>query len=174
MMMNRWFGIVVFVLTCVICVSGCSSRKNKFGRISDEENIAFLSGAEIEEDTLQTRPREINIITSITFDRVQFEYDSAQVSPAERGKVENVFGYLKKHPETSVIIEAHCDERGSREYNIALGERRALAVREYLLGLGVDSQQIQTKSYGEEKPLRMNHDEDSWRANRRAEFVFFN
>lgn len=173
-MTNRWFGIVVFVLICVICVSGCSKRKSKFGRLSDGENIAFLSGAEIEEDTLQTRPGEINIITSVAFDNVLFEYDSAQISPSERGKVETVFGYLRKHPETSVIIEAHCDERGSREYNIALGERRALAVREYLLGLGTDSPQIQTKSYGEEKPLRADHDEESWRVNRRAEFVFFN
>jgi peptidoglycan-associated lipoprotein len=72
-----------------------------------------------------------------------------------------------------VVIEGHCDERGSREYNLALGERRALAVRAYLVGLGIDATRLQTKSYGEEQPVAMGHDESSWSRNRRAEFVLF-
>jgi len=72
-----------------------------------------------------------------------------------------------------VIVEGHADERGSREYNLALGERRALAVRDYLISLGVNSAAIQTKSYGEEMPENMGHDETAWRANRRAVFAIY-
>lgn len=173
MIMNRRFGLVVVILVCALLASGCVERKSKFGRLSDRDYVARLSDTEIEDDTLQPRPKEIDIIPAITFDNVQFEYDSAQVGQTERKTIEAVAEYLKEHPELGVIIEGHCDERGSREYNITLGERRALAVRAYLIGLSVDGAQIQTKSYGEEHPLRLGHDEDSWLVNRRAEFVFF-
>lgn len=107
------------------------------------------------------------------FDPVLFAYDSSQVSPSERGKVEIVAGYLKENPATAVIIEGHCDERGSREYNLALGERRALAVRSYLAGLGIEADRIQTKSLGEESPAASGHDESAWKLNRRGEFVLY-
>lgn len=107
------------------------------------------------------------------FDPVFFAYDSSQVAPRERGKVERVADYLKQNAETAVIIEGHCDERGSREYNLALGERRALAVRTYLIGLGIADNRIQTKSFGEEMPADPGHGEAAWSANRRAEFVLY-
>ncbi|QHI69220.1 peptidoglycan-associated lipoprotein [Tichowtungia aerotolerans] len=107
------------------------------------------------------------------FEPVLFAYDSFQVSPAERGKVETVADYLKANPATAVIIEGHSDERGSREYNLALGERRALAVRSYLTGLGISADRIQTKSLGEESPVVPGHDESAWSQNRRGEFVLY-
>jgi peptidoglycan-associated lipoprotein len=70
-------------------------------------------------------------------------------------------------------VEGNCDERGSNEYNLALGERRALAVRAYLVNLGIDAGRIQTKSLGEERPVALGHDESSWQQNRRAEFQLF-
>ena len=72
-----------------------------------------------------------------------------------------------------MIVEGHGDERGSREYNLALGERRSLAVRDYLISLGVDPSVIQTKSFGEEMPGNMGHDEGAWRKNRRVEFAMY-
>ena len=81
--------------------------------------------------------------------------------------------YLKKNAGVGVIVEGNCDERGSAEYNLALGERRSLAARAYLIGLGVDGAMVQTKSYGEEKPVNPGHDDAAWQVNRRDEFVFF-
>ena len=98
--------------------------------------------------------------------------DSAQVNESERSKVDAVAEGLKSGV-GGVIIEGNCDERGSTEYNLALGERRAMAVRAYLIGLGVDGARIQTKSYGEERPVCPEHDESCWSRNRRAEFVLF-
>lgn len=107
------------------------------------------------------------------FEPAYFGYDSSQISASERPKIETVANYLKQNPSVAVIIEGHCDERGSNEYNLALGERRALAARSYLSSLGISSDRIQTKSYGEEKPAVPGHDESAWSANRRAEFVLY-
>jgi len=107
------------------------------------------------------------------FEAVLFGYDSFEVNPAEAGKVEAVAKYLGKGKGAGVIVEGHGDERGSREYNLALGERRALAVRDYLIRLGVDPANIQTKSFGEEMPDSMGHDEAAWRQNRRSVFAIY-
>ena len=106
-------------------------------------------------------------------DPVFFAYDSSQVNPEEAGKCEEVARLLNKREYEGVIVEGHGDERGSREYNLALGERRALAVRDYLISLGVDPSKIQTKSYGEEMPDDPGHDEGAWRKNRRAVFAMY-
>jgi len=107
------------------------------------------------------------------FAPVHFAYDSSQVGPAERAKIEAVSSHLKQTGSVGLVVEGHCDERGSREYNLALGERRALAVRSYLVGLGIAAERIQTKSLGEEQPAAMGHDEASWSQNRRGEFVIY-
>lgn len=107
------------------------------------------------------------------FPPVMFAYDSSQVNPEEASKVEAVAQYLNKGKGQGVIVEGHGDERGSREYNLALGERRALAVRDYLISLGVDAGSIQTKSLGEEMPSDMGHDEGAWRQNRRGVFAIY-
>ncbi len=107
------------------------------------------------------------------FDPVYFAYDSSQVNPEEAGKCEAVADYLNKGKGQGVIVEGHTDERGSRDYNLALGERRALAVRDYLINLGVDPASIHTKSLGEEMPEAAGHDESAWRQNRRAVFAIY-
>jgi peptidoglycan-associated lipoprotein len=107
------------------------------------------------------------------FSPVLFAYDSSQVSAAERPKIETVASHLRQNPAHAVIVEGHCDERGSREYNLALGERRALAVRSYLVGLGIEADRIQTKSMGEESPADPGHSEAAWRLNRRGEFILY-
>ena len=107
------------------------------------------------------------------FTPVYFDYDSSQVAASERPKVEAVSQHLKQNSSVSVIVEGNCDERGSNEYNLALGERRAQAVRDYLASLGISADRIQTKSYGEENPANPGHDEAAWAANRRGEFVLY-
>ena len=101
-----------------------------------------------------------------------FEYDSPQLNPSEQGKIDAVVAYLQQNPTHGVIVEGHCDERGSNEYNLALGERRSLAVRAAMVSAGIDGARVQTRSYGEERGVAFGHDESAWRLNRRAEFVF--
>ncbi len=101
-------------------------------------------------------------------DRVFFELDSAVLSPQARATLERQAEWLRLFPEVRIAIEGHCDERGTREYNLALGERRANAAREYLVGLGIDPSRLRTLSYGKERPYALSHDEEAWSLNRRA------
>jgi len=102
---------------------------------------------------------------------VYFDFDSSVIKNSERPKIDVVAAHLKANPFHAVIIEGHCDERGTEEYNRALGERRALAVREVLLAAGIEPERIVTISYGEDRPVDPGHNEEAWRKNRRAEFV---
>lgn len=101
-----------------------------------------------------------------------FAYDSYEVSPEDREKLAEHAAFLAKHPEISVVVEGHTDERGSREYNLALGERRAKAVERLLLLQGASKSQIQVISFGEERPVALGHDESAWHLNRRVELLY--
>ena len=101
-------------------------------------------------------------------DRVFFEYDSAVLTPEGRRTLERQAEWLRLFPEHNVMIEGHCDERGTREYNLALGERRASAAREYLIAFGMDPARLTTTSYGKERPYALGHNEESWSLNRRS------
>jgi len=104
-------------------------------------------------------------------DTVHFDYDSSVVKAGEKPKVEAVADYLKGNRSSAVKIEGHCDERGTEEYNRALGERRALALREELARLGIDPGRVDTISYGKDRPVDTGRDESAHRKNRRGEFV---
>ena len=106
-------------------------------------------------------------------DTVYFEFDSAAIKSSENAKIARVADYLKANnkPRTAVRVEGHCDERGTEEYNRSLGERRAIAVREALLGLGIDATRVETVSYGEDRPAAQGHDEPAYRQNRRGAFI---
>ncbi len=99
---------------------------------------------------------------------IYFGYDSSEIAPEFRELLRAHGKYLASHPEIRITIEGHTDERGSREYNLALGERRAYAVRQLLMLQGVAPNQLEVISYGEERPVAYEHDESAWRLNRRA------
>lgn len=103
---------------------------------------------------------------------IYFDYDSANIRADFQSVIEAHAAYLAGHPETTITLEGHADERGSREYNLALGERRALTVRRQLVLLGATAGQIRTVSYGEERPVAEGHDEQSYGLNRRAEISY--
>lgn len=103
---------------------------------------------------------------------IYFEYDKSEVRPEGMALLESHGMYLSMYPDVKITLEGHADERGSREYNIALGERRAQAVRRLLLLQGAADAQIETVSYGEERPVALGHDESSWERNRRVEIVY--
>jgi peptidoglycan-associated lipoprotein len=110
---------------------------------------------------------------AVEFGTVMFEYDSSRIDSSEVSKIERAAAYMQNNTAACLITEGHCDERGSREYNMSLGENRALAVRARLIQLGVKEKRIQTRSYGEERPVDPGHGEASWRQNRRVEFAVF-
>ena len=102
---------------------------------------------------------------------VHFDYDSAVVMPEDVKKIETVALHMKQNVEHLLVIEGHCDERGTEEYNRALGERRALSVREKLMSLGVEGDRMRTVSYGEDVPMLEGATKEAWQENRRGEFV---
>jgi peptidoglycan-associated lipoprotein len=105
------------------------------------------------------------------FDDVRFDFDRSELKEDGRRACQVVADYMKKNPKASLLVEGHCDERGTAEYNMALGERRAAAVVTYLVSLGVPRAALSTVSFGKEKPLDPGHDEGAWAKNRRAHFV---
>jgi peptidoglycan-associated lipoprotein len=100
-----------------------------------------------------------------------FALDSAEVDAAGQGVLDADAAVLKKYPSWAITIEGHCDERGTAEYNLALGERRAVAARNYLVSVGIPADRLRTVSYGKEFPFDPGHDEAAFAKNRRAHFV---
>jgi len=167
----RFMSAVVLtaVLCAAVCGTGCRKLRDRRGRRGDTLMPEALEG----DFALSERFEDGTRITDVTFGTVRFEYDSFQIKDSEVAKIERVGDYMRRNARVRLISEGHCDERGSREYNMSLGEHRALAVRAYLIGLGIDGARVQTRSYGEESPLDTGHNESSWRLNRRVEFALY-
>ena len=135
----------------VIALSGCSalSESSLFGGSECESKMArdFMEHAE---------------------DRVFFAYDSSAISPDSAEILDTQVKWLKKHERVNVVVQGYCDERGTREYNLALGERRANAVKQFLVSQGVAADRVSTISYGKERPAVLGSNEAAWAQNRRA------
>ena len=123
----------------------------------------------VDEEAL--RRQRIQARIAEVFKPIYFAYDQASLSPEAQSTLQAIGGLMKEVPEITARIEGHADERGTNEYNLALGDRRARAVQDYLASYGVQSSRLQSISYGEEKPAADGHDESSWTQNRRAEFT---
>jgi peptidoglycan-associated lipoprotein len=108
---------------------------------------------------------------ALTFEDIHFDFDGAALTPEATEKLTRYVVALKQYPEVKVRIEGHCDERGTTEYNLALGERRALSARRFLIKAGIEKIRLSTVSYGEERPLDPRHNEEAWAKNRRDHFV---
>jgi len=107
-------------------------------------------------------------LASTAGDRVFFAYDQADIASEGQQTLQRQAEWLRRYPNVSVTIEGHCDERGTREYNLALGERRANAARQYLIAQGIPAARVKTISYGKERPDPVGSDEAAWARNRRA------
>ncbi len=115
---------------------------------------------------------EVSMADLLTVRLVHFDYDSSDLSNADYQTLQAHAQYLSQNPTAKVLLTGHADERGTREYNMALGERRANAVQAFLNSNGAKSNQLDTVSYGKEKPLNDGHDESAWAENRRVEIVY--
>lgn len=122
--------------------------------------------AKVEEEAVREKAAPAEIFKDINFD-----FDKYNLKPDARGILKQHADYLAKNVNKNVTIEGHCDERGTTEYNLALGERRAKEAMKYLKELGINGKRINTVSYGKEKPLDPGHNEEAWAKNRRDHFV---
>ncbi len=138
-----------------------------------EEAITALKGKPIPLAKVPKRRdfREPAIQERIIFADIHFDFDRSVIKPEARPILNKIGSWLKRNPDVHLKIEGHCDERGTEEYNLALGERRALAARRYLIGLGILSERLHTLSYGEAKPADSRHNEKAWAKNRRVHFL---
>ena len=111
--------------------------------------------------------------TDVNFTPVYFGFDSTVVPPSQLPKIDEVVRHLTDRTDRVVIVEGHCDERGSNEYNLSLGENRAIIIRNYLVQSGIAADRIETRSFGAESPAVDGHDESAWSKNRRGEFAIY-
>ena len=181
---KSYWGLVLVLCVCVgLMVTGCSKKSTVDNSgsgtlVSDEpdssdKGVTTDTGTDIEDIS----PIRYDDLTQITWEdtagelnKVYFDYDKSDIRQDQVEVLVANAEWMNNNPEYLIWIEGHCDERGTDEYNIALGERRALSIRNFLISKGVDGNRLYTISYGEERPIALGHDEDSWSQNRRAEF----
>lgn len=170
MFSKSWIRIAFVLCMCAIVAAGCKT-KPKPAPIPDEGLTPIPGdGSDI---GMTDRSADTGAEITVKFENVLFSYDSFQVTESEAAKVASVAEFMKSKPDIKLTCEGNCDERGSAEYNMSLGEHRAQAVRAALVGVGIDAARIQTKSYGREQPIDARHCEEAWRQNRRVEFKLY-
>jgi len=121
-------------------------------------------------DSLAALGQTTNAVRALLGTMIHFDYDKAIIRGGDASVLDQKVAILQANPALRIRISGHCDERGSDEYNLALGNRRATAAKQYVVSHGIDGSRIETVSYGEERPLASGHDEDAWAQNRRDEF----
>jgi peptidoglycan-associated lipoprotein len=174
-------GIVLLVLSLsFVFMAGCAKKEvvKEETLMAKEEKAAEAQAAEKEalskeqeEAQAALEARERLLQEAAAFEDVYFDFDKYDLKPEARETIREHADWLLNNVDFQVILEGHCDERGTREYNLALGERRSESVRDYLLNLGIDTERLTTISYGEELPLDPTHTEEAWAKNRRVHFV---
>lgn len=164
--------LVLAILSLSLTVTSCASKKTQ----NDSENMSTdldngvnsglnngLNALELNGDSDTNRAGALKT--------VYFDYSSSQIAGSTRQTLDENAEFLKSNPNVTVQVEGHCDERGSVQFNLALGEKRAQSVRDYLVTQGVASGRITIISLGKEKPVAFGHEEDAWSQNRRGNFV---
>ncbi|MCC6467610.1 MAG: peptidoglycan-associated lipoprotein Pal [Alphaproteobacteria bacterium] len=162
---------ILGILAAAALLAACSSTPEEVAELKGAGGAQPAPAAQAAPPTQQAmRPAEVTAAGELAQigDRVLYETDQATLTPTARGTVEKQAAWMKKYPRVTVTIEGHCDERGTREYNLALGERRAIAVKNYLVSLGVEAARIKTISYGKERPAVVGSNEQAWSQNRRG------
>jgi len=169
--MNK-FRIVLLALVLVAAMaagSGCAKKNVGSQPGADASATATASSGGMNEAELAARNLE-QAKRVVMSEKVYFAFDSSALSPQAQQVLNRKADVLRANPQLKVLIEGNTDERGTEEYNLALGERRAMAAYKYLVLLGVDARQLETISYGEERPADPGHNEQAWANNRRDEF----
>ena len=161
-------GALALTLLASVALSACSHKAPKVlppdpgGAVSTDTTGGGLTGAPVPGS-------QADFVASLMGqDTILFDTDRYNIDSADQAALAAQAAWLVKYPNKRATLEGHCDERGTREYNLALGERRANSAKNYLVSLGVDASRLTTVSYGKERPVALGSDEDSWARNRRA------
>ncbi|MBW2619641.1 MAG: peptidoglycan-associated lipoprotein Pal [Deltaproteobacteria bacterium] len=168
--------VLIFALAGLGLLTGCAKKEVRTDMpapgteeviveaVDEEVSEADVRSQELREELARKRMAFLNKM-------VHFDFDKYNIRPDAAGVLKNKAAWLKENPDVSISIEGHCDERGTAQYNLALGERRATASKNFLVRLGVSASRMETISYGEERPLDPGNNEAAWAKNRRAQFV---
>lgn len=162
---------ILLPLTIALFIVGCSSaKKNTDGSVTSETTAAG-STEKIDSSAMNFSATGSDSGAIEGLQTVRFEYDKATLTPEEQKKLEGNVEWMKKMSDAKMTVEGHCDQRGSNEYNLSLGERRANTVKQMMVQMGINANRITTTSYGEEKLLEAGDSEEEMARNRRANFV---
>ena len=165
-MFQRIFAIVAATFLLAACET--ASQVSGDSASTSASNTASSSSASSSSAKAEKTPAEK---LAQVGDTVNFDFDSAELTVSAKSTLNRQSAFLSVNPGLMIVIEGHADERGTREYNLALGDRRATAVRDYLVAKGIDSARVRTVSYGKERPAASGSDEGAWAKNRRAATV---
>ena len=156
----------VLVLGLSVALTGCGSSSKKASSDSSMSSADSMNDGlnlELNGDSDSSKAGALRTVF--------FAYDSSSLSGDARTALEGNVAFLKENTSVEIQVEGHCDERGGVQYNLALGERRAKAVRDYMVAMGISKSRVTTISFGKERPLAFGHDDSAWGQNRRANFV---
>jgi peptidoglycan-associated lipoprotein len=174
--------LIVFALVSFVA-AGCAQKaatKPEAENMTEQKEAAQEGPEKITEQKMASGEESVKSMEKETagmeekegvFEDVRFDFDKYDVKDEYKAELKSIATWMTKNPGAKLSIEGHCDERGTNEYNLALGDKRAKSVKDYLVSLGVPAAKTETISYGEEKPLCTEHAEDCWAKNRRVHFV---
>jgi len=176
-----WALIMAMAFALSLSAAGCGkktipsdgqqqmSAEEKARLSAEQERQRRLREAQLRENS--ARSGESKMREMFVNQDIQFSYDSYEIIPEAKRVLNDKARFMQAHPGLKIIIEGHCDERGSNAYNLALGEKRSKAAAAYLVAMGIEGVRIETVSYGEERPIDMRASEEAYARNRRAHFV---
>ncbi len=156
------FRSLTYVVASLLLLSACSSTPSDQGAGAGSGGAAGAAGAG---QIVAGSDRDFIVNVG---DRVYFDLDKFNIRNDQRAQLEKQAAWLKRYPAVQVTVEGHADERGTREYNLALGEKRANSAKDFLVANGIPANRVKVISYGKERPVALGHDEASWAQNRRA------
>lgn len=178
-MKKRLMGLMLMICCAAFVAGGCAKKE----MVKEDETLAqkepvvtapaapepvpVAKDAVVKEDAV----KDASAAVVSPFDTIYFDFDSYVLRQDARDSLDRNYQWMKNNPGETVRLEGHCDERGSDEYNLALGEKRARAAQNYLKSLGIPGDRLSVISYGKEKPADPGHNEEAWAKNRRVEFI---
>lgn len=195
---NRIYPALIVIMTFILLVPSCTKKKISYGpaetptaeeqarqkaeeeaRQRELERQKAIKEETLKEESLEKEDvtakigKELKLTDQAVFENedIFYEFDSIRLSPEAQDILRKKGRWLQENPAITVTIEGHCDSRGTNEYNLALGDRRAHSAKIFLVELGIDESRLQTISYGEERPVDPGEDEKAWAKNRRAHFL---
>ena len=160
-------ALLVFFLAACSTTPKDTADSSGSGSTSTSSDVSSSAESETTESASIEPGSQEDLIVNVG-DRVFFNYDSSELDTDAQELLQDQVAWLKQYSDVSIIVEGHCDERGTREYNLALGEKRAQSVKNYLISLGISSDRVSTISYGKERPAVVGSNDGAWAQNRRS------